>query len=96
MATLTELQDLAHNNDLRGKIERAITITALAITKEVSPSAERLQWGSDGLANPDDQVQLMLNYVLAENSAATIAQITTATDSAIQTNVNDAVDALHS
>ncbi len=96
MATLSELQDLAHNNDLRGKIERAITIKALAVTKEATPSAGRLQWGEDALASPDTQIQLMLNYVLAENAAAAIAQITSATDASIQTNVDDAVDALHS
>ncbi len=96
MATLAELQDLAHNNDLRGKIERAITIKALAVTKEATPSADRLQWGDDALSSPEGQIQLMLNYVLAENASLTITQITSAVDTAIQTNVDDAVDALHS
>ena len=95
MATLQELQDLAHNNDLRGKIERAITIKALAITKELAPSVGRLQWGSDALAVPAEQIQLMLNYVLAENSGADVTQITSAADQSIQTNVDIAVDALH-
>lgn len=95
MATLAELQDLAHNAGLRGKIERAITIKALNITKEATPSAGRLQWAEDALATPAAQIQLMLNYVLAENASLTISQITGAADTAIQTNVNAAVDALH-
>ncbi len=95
MATLAELQTLAHNNDLRGKIERAIVSKALAVTKEATPSTDRLQWASDALSAPGTQIQLMLNYMLAENEAATIAQITAATDTSIQTNVDDAVDALH-
>ncbi len=95
MATLSELQDHAHNNDQRGKIERAITIKALAITKQATPSVGRLQWASDALASPEDQIQLMLNYMIAENAGLTIAQIISAADTAIQTNVDDAVDALH-
>ena len=95
MATLSELQDLAHNNDLRGKIERGITIKALEITKEVSLTAERLQWASDALSNPKSQIGLMLNYVLAENASATVAQIVGASDAWIQTNVDAAVDVLH-
>ena len=95
MATLQELQDLAHNNDLRGKIERTITIKGLAITKEASPSADRLQWGEDALAMPGLQVKLMLNYVLAENASASVAAIVAGSDASFQTNVDDAVDALH-
>ncbi len=95
MATLAELQTLAHNNDLRGKIERAIVQKALAVMKEASPSVLRLQWAEDMLANPAGDIQLMLNYVLAENAGATIVQITEASDTAIQGNVDTAVDVLH-
>ncbi len=95
MATLTELQDLSQNNELRGKIERTITIKALTITKEATPSADRFQWASSALSSPGQQVPLMLNYVLAENAGATVAQIIGSTDSSIQNNVNSAVDALH-
>ena len=94
MATLDELQTLAHNNDLRGKVERAITAKALTITKEASPSVPRLQWADDALALPISEVNQMLNYVLAENAASTISNIESASDSDIQTNVNNAVDAL--
>ena len=95
MATLAELQTLAHNNDLRGKIERAITIKALVITKEATPSIDRLEWAEDALSTPETQIVLMLNYVLAENANATVVQIIGATDTSIQTNVDTAIDALH-
>lgn len=96
MPTLSELQDLAHGDDIdRGRIERAITIKALAVTKEATPNSDRLQWAEGALAMPGAAVQLMLNYVLAENAAVTVAQIIAVGDSSIQTNVDDAVDALH-
>ena len=97
MATLTELRDLATGGDgsaLRVKIIVAITIKANAIVNSVTPSAAELDWARAALARPEQYEQIVLHTALAENAAATKAQIAAATDEAVQAVVDNVVTKL--
>jgi len=95
MATLIELADFAASTDhavLVKKIRVAIAKKAVAIGNLASPTAAQLAWAKSALASPAEAASLIITYVLAANAAATIAQIVAATDTAIETQVNAAVD----
>lgn len=92
MATYTEIYDLRSNSDLRNKIVVAVAIKAAAILDSATPTAAQIAWAKAAIANPMGQADDLLVYVLAKNAALTAAQITGASDAAIQTAVNGAID----
>lgn len=94
MASLAELFNLHQSAELRHKVAAAAMIKARAITEEATPSAARLQWAEDALADPEAVALLLLRYVLAANATAQVTQIEGATDSTIQTAVDAAIDAI--
>lgn len=94
MASYIELYDLASNSDLRNKVSVAVCVKAKDLIALASPSATQMQWASKALAAPVAEATKLLPYVLAANSTLTVAQITGAADSAIQTGVSNAVDKL--
>jgi len=51
-------------------------------------------WANAAVNNPESKRPGLLNYVLAVNSASSVATIQTATDATIQSNVDAAVDVL--
>ena len=95
MATLAELYTLGSSNTLLDKIAAACAIQAEAIRTEngaTTNHANRLIWAKQAFAAPRDMAQRMLWAIMAQNAAATVAQITNATDNAIQSAVAAAVD----
>lgn len=97
MATYAELHDLRvnltpANAALRSKVATAVTKKAQTILDLAVPTANELNWAQSALATPEAMAGLLFPYVLAANSAATVASIQGATDAAIQTNVNAAAD----
>lgn len=95
MATYAELLTASENPALNNKIRVACIIAAEKVRVEQSSvpnHAARLVWAKDVFANPDQEARRMLWAVLAQNQAATLAQITGASDSAVQTAVDAAVD----
>lgn len=95
MATYSELFDLKSNDTLKNKIAVACIIASEAIRTESAGTtnhAERLAWAKAVFANPAVESERMMWAVLAQNSAATVSQITNATDATIQTAVNNAVN----
>lgn len=95
MATYAEIYDLRANSALKNKIAVACIIAAEAIRSEPTPTpnnANRLIWAKAVFASPDGEAARMLMAVLAQNSGFTVAQITNATDAAIQTAVNNAIN----
>ena len=54
--------------------------------------ANRLIWAAGVFDNPRQEAERMYWALLAANEAQTVATITSASDSAIQTNVDAAVD----
>ena len=95
MATYAELFTLRSNSDLKNKITVACIIAAESIRNEAPATANhdnRLLWAKAVFANPEVEADRMLWAVFAQNASATVAQITGATDAAIQTAVNNAVN----
>lgn len=95
MATLAELQTVVGNGEMIAKVKSAMLKKAKSVLDETSPTltADRLAWARRALvvAN-DDEAAVLWRYVVAANASATVAQILGAADSAIETNVNAAVD----
>jgi len=97
MATLSELNSLTGNPEwdaLVGKIRAALLIKAFNLTELASPTAEQLAYARMVIRNPGDNAREVVFYVVAANSGASVAAILGASDSAVQNNVNDAVDNL--
>ena len=96
MATYNELFDLQNEDALLHRVTVAIAIAADTIRTETPPtnSAQRLVWAEKALANPEAMTPQVMWAVLAANNAATVGNITGATDAAIQSNVDAVVDVL--
>lgn len=95
MATYAELLVAAENPDLNNRIRVACIVAAETIRTElpsVANHANRMVWAKAVFANPVSEAQRMLWAVLAQNRAATLSQLTGATDATVQTAVNLAVD----
>ena len=94
MATYAELFELRSNSPLRNRVAVAIIIKAQSLIDGATPTAAQIAWANAALQGPVDKAGEILNYVLAANKDASESQILDASDSAIQTNVDTAVDAL--
>jgi len=95
MATYAELLLAAQNGDLTDKILVACFISADTIRQESGATANhanRLLWAKSVFENPERERDRMKWAVLAENKALTFAQIINATDTQVQTAVDQAVD----
>jgi hypothetical protein len=95
MATYDELYALKDNTTMLARVAVACVIAAEAIRTEATSSANHLQrvrWAARVFADPVAEAARMWWAVLAQNKAATSAQITGATDATIQTAVAAAVD----
>ena len=94
MSTYAELYDLRSNSALRNKIAVAVVKKAQSLLDGGTPTSTEVAWASNAISNPNQQAEKIVNYVLAANSAASTATILSASDVAIQANVDSAVDAL--
>ena len=95
MANYAELLQASVNDVLRQKIRVACVIAAekVRIEAETVPKhTERLAWAKAVFANPETEGNRMIWAVLAQNSSATLASITGASDSLVQTAVDAAVN----
>lgn len=97
MATLLELAQLPGSpgfDALKAKITAASAIKAEDIINETSPSADRLAWAFEALDDPANVAKSLIYGILAANAGASTTQILEASDTAIQTNVDNFVDKL--
>lgn len=94
MATYAEIFDLRSNNALRNKIAVAVVVKAQTLIDLASPTAGQLSWANNAMNNPIASADKIMHYVLAANKSSTTSQISSASDSAIQTNVDAAADKL--
>ena len=97
MATYQELHALrgaATTEPLKQKIAVAIAVKANAIAKMQTPTAGQKAWAVSALADPNKDVGLVLNYILAEYNTQNASVITGASDANVQAAVNAAVDTL--
>jgi hypothetical protein len=90
MATYAELFDLRSNSALRNKIAVACVKKAQTLLDQASPTVAEVAWANTTIGNPIAMADKIMNYVLVANSSVAVSQITGATDSAIQTNVDAA------
>ncbi len=94
MATYEELYSLTNNSELRNKIEVAVAVKAQGLIDGQTPTAAEIAWASGAIDSPRSMAESLLVYVLAANKDATLPAILSASDSAIQGNVDAAVDTL--
>lgn len=95
MATYVELYDVQNENEILHRIVVATAIAAETIRTEDGGTpnhANRLLWAALAFGNPSAVSRQLLWAVLAANKDATVANITGATDAAIQANVDAVVD----
>ncbi len=98
MATYAELFDLFNGESgLKNKISVACTIKAADIvTKIIEDIANETTlvtvaekaWAVSVFENPQGMAEKVMKFLVADNNALTIEQITGASDSAIQTKVD--------
>jgi hypothetical protein len=97
MATLEELGNITNDTNwglLAEKVRAAAAIKAASIINSATPTAGQLAWAKSAINNPKNAGDDIIFYVISANAGATVAQIFSAPDTAIQNNVNDAVDKL--
>lgn len=95
MATYAELLTASENATLRNKIRVAVVVAAEVVRTENAQTANhtaRLAWAKRVFEAPAVEADRMMWAVLAQNRAATLAQITGAADDTVQTAVNAAID----
>lgn len=95
MATYQELHTLKNDSDLQEKVLVAVVIAADTIRTDQSPPAnqtQRLIWAQSAMESPKSVALAMLWAVLAANKGISVGNIKTASDAAIQSNVDEAVD----
>ena len=95
MATYNELFGLHNNSDLMNKVTVACIVAAEEIINETSPpsnQAARETWAALVFRNPRGVAEPMYWALLAANKDNTVIQIEGASDTAIQTAVDDHVD----
>ena len=87
MATYEELYTLRGSSSLRNKIAVAVVIAA---EEKLSgtPTAAEASWARGVISSPNAWAKSVLNLVLAANKDASSAGILSATDAAIQANVD--------
>lgn len=95
MATYLELLSAANNDTVRQKVRVACIIAAETVRGELTSVANhtaRMAWAKAVFDNPEAMGNKMLWAVLAQNKSATLAAIQGASDTAVQNNVDAAID----
>ena len=95
MATYMELFGAKGNSDLQDKMTVAVVVAAESIRTDATPptnQVQRLAWAKAAMTDPLSEARRLLWAVLAVNKDATLTQILEASDTAIQTQVDAAVD----
>jgi len=95
MATYAELLTASVDAPLNDKIRVACVVAAETVRTEPAATAnhvERVKWAQKVFHDPNSEASRMIWAVLAQNRAATLAQITGASDATVQTAVDAAVN----
>jgi len=89
MATYQELFDLRQDSDLQNKMTTAIAVKCKAVIDGVGTNGQK-DWARVAIINPDASQYIW--FVLEANKNSSVAAIQSATDTAVQNNVNNAID----
>jgi hypothetical protein len=98
MATYAELAGIREEsewNSFMNKVRVACAEKATNVIDSTSPPASRLEWAKEAIADKNRAGDNIVDYVIMSNNGASIATILGAGDTAIQNNVNSAVDAIY-
>ena len=98
MATYLELARITEHNEWGDFFDKTVTATqvkAAAIIDAGTSTTTQLDWARASMDRPRRAANSLVPYVIAVNHEATIEQILAASDNAIQTNIDAAVDALY-
>jgi len=94
MATYAELLQASGDSTLIGKVRVACVISADGIRANAGATAPQKTWAKAIFDDPESGQRAVLWSVLAQNKAATLAQILGSTDAQVQTAVDAAVPLL--
>jgi len=92
MPSLLELRNLFNDSAIRNKVDAAVIVAAQGILNETTPSTARKAWAAKAFANPRLETKRIVMSVLAANKSATLPAINGASDTAVQNNVNSAIN----
>ena len=95
MAGYAEIRGLFADSTLKNKVEVACIVAAEAIRGEdagTTNHANRLVWAKEAFTSPSGTASKMWMALLAANKDLTVQQIQEATDAAIQTKVDAAIN----
>ena len=95
MAEYHELRELFGNDALRNKVEVACIVAAETIRGESAVTdnhANRVIWAKKAFNSPGSVRDEMLMALLAAHKDSTVPAITGASDAAVQTKVDAAID----
>ncbi len=93
MATYLELRNLFDNSEIRNKVTTASVIAAHNLLTG-TPDANDRAFAEAVFTNPNSVGKKVYMAVIAANKAASVASIEGASDSAIQTNVDEVIPSL--
>ena len=88
MAAYSELYAQRDNDDLRQRIEVALTLKAQAYLDDANPTQEQRAWAKQIFQDGHSESIRMLKYLLAKNKSSTIAQIIGASDAALSAQID--------
>ena len=104
MATNIELRNLFGDGVMLRKVQASISKIAYEIASGGDTGApydqaagahdKRIEWLVKALGNPSVESKIVWQLILGKNEAATVSQITGATDSTVDSNAREVVDAL--
>lgn len=99
MTTLLQRKQLIDGElsdfDVREKIKGAAVTKASAVIAESTPSQARLDWANSVFMNPNPSVMQLFNYLIGAQTGVDPGDLATLTDTAIQNQVDTAVDKLY-
>lgn len=93
MASYIELRNVVDDDTLRNRVDVAVVISANDLLSGTPTTAEQ-KWAASVLGNPRTEGSKALRAVIATNKDATIVQITSASDTSLQANVDTVVPSL--
>ena len=97
MASYTELYTILSDRTLKNKVLIAVIVAADTVRGEdagTTNHADRLIWANAAFSAPHVEAEKAMMALLAANNTATLSNIISATDAAIQANVDSVIDVL--
>jgi hypothetical protein len=103
MATYLELRDVFENTELLKKVMVAVAIAAETVSSGADTTDppwdqtagahdNRIRWAANAITDTKGEAARIMKMVIAANKDLTVSQINGASDTAIQANVDAAVD----